>query len=124
MLNFGHETEELAFEDSTGDLYDAMIDIVAMLNKHGNGNLYFGVLSNGDVKGCRIVDETLRFVSRVISESIKPQIFPRITKITLDGRDILEVMVDGENKPYSAYGKYYIRVAGESRECNPESIQA
>lgn len=34
MINFGHETEELEFKRSTGEVHDAMKDIVAILNKH------------------------------------------------------------------------------------------
>ena len=123
MINFGHETEELEFKKTTGELHDAVIDIAAILNKHGKGTLYFGVNPNGDVKGFQIVESTLRDVSRVIFESIKPQIYPQIEKITIDGRDIIEVKFDGANKPYSAYGKYYIRIADESRELNPEELK-
>ena len=124
MINFGHETEELEFKKTTGELHDAVIDIAAILNKHEKGTLYFGVLPNGDVKGFQIVESTLRDVSRAVFEGIRPQIYPRIEKITIDGRDIIEVRFDGSVKPYSAYGKYYIRVADESRELNPEELKS
>ncbi len=39
MINFGHETEELEFKKTTGELHDAMTDIAAMLNKHERGTL-------------------------------------------------------------------------------------
>ena len=123
MINFGHETEELEFKKSTGETRDAMKDIVAILNKHEKGILYFGVAPNGDVKGLQVVESTLRDVSRVIFESIKPQIYPQIQKITIDDCDIIEVKFSGKNKPYSAYGKYYIRVADESRELTPAELK-
>ena len=123
MINFGHETEELEFKKTTGELHEAMIDVVAMLNKHGQGTLYFGVLPSGDVKGLQVAESTLRDVSRVIFESIKPQIYPQIQKITIDGCDIIEVKFSGKGKPYSAYGKYYIRVADESRELTPAELK-
>lgn len=123
MINFGHETEELEFKKTTGELHEAMIDVVAMLNKHGQGTLYFGVLPSGDVKGLQVAESTLRDVSRVIFESIKPQIYPQIQKITIDGCDIIEVKFSGKSKPYSAYGKYYIRVADESRELTPAELK-
>ena len=84
MINFGHETEELEFKKTTGELHDAMIDIVAILNKHGQGTLYFGITPSGDVKGLQVVESTLRDVSRIVFESIKPQIYPQIQKITID----------------------------------------
>ena len=123
MINFGHETEELEFKRSTGEVHDAMKDVVAILNKHEKGILYFGVAPNGDVKGLQVAESTLRDVSRVVFESIKPQIYPQIQKITIDGCDIIEVKVSGKNKPYSAYGKYYIRVADESRELTPAELK-
>lgn len=123
MINFGHETEELEFKKTTGELHDAMIDIVAILNKHGQGTLYFGITPSGDVKGLQVVESTLRDVSRIVFESIKPQIYPQIQKITIDGCDIIEVKFNGKNKPYSAYGKYYIRVADESRELTPSELK-
>ena len=123
MINFGHETEELEFKKSTGEVHDAMKDVVAILNKHEKGILYFGVAPNGDVKGLQVAESTLRDVSRVVFESIKPQIYPQIQKITIDGCDIIEVKFSGKNKPYSAYGKYYIRVADESRELTPAELK-
>lgn len=123
MINFGHETEILEFKKTTGELHDAIIDMVAILNKHENGTVYFGVLPSGDVKGFQIVESTLRDVSRFVFEGIKPQIYPQIEKITIDGRDIIEVKFSGRNKPYSAYGKYYIRVADESREMTPDELK-
>ena len=123
MINFGHETEELEFKRSTGEVHDAMKDVVAILNKHEKGILYFGVAPNGDVKGLQVAQSTLRDVSRVVFESIKPQIYPQIQKITIDGCDIIEVKFSGKNKPYSAYGKYYIRVADESRELTPAELK-
>lgn len=123
MINFGHETEELEFKKSTNELREAMKDIVAILNKHEKGVLYFGVAPNGDVKGLQIVESTLRDVSRVVYESIKPQIYPQIQKVTIDGCDIIEVKFNGKNKPYSAYGKYYVRVADESKELTPSELK-
>jgi ATP-dependent DNA helicase RecG len=124
VINFGHETEELEFKKTTGELHDAVIDMAAILNKHERGTLYFGVWPNGDVKGFQIVESTLRDVSRTVYESIRPQIYPQVEKITIDGRDIIEVKFDGSNRPYSAYGKYYLRVADESREMNPEELKS
>lgn len=123
MINFGHETEVLEFKKTTGELHDAIIDMAAILNKHDNGTLYFGVLPSGDVKGFQIVESTLRDVSRFVFEGIKPQIYPQIKKITIDGRDIIEVKFSGRSRPYSAYGKYYIRVADESRDMTPDELK-
>ena len=123
MLNFGQETEQLEFKKTTGELREAAVDIAAILNKHGGGSLYFGILPNGDVKGFSVNESTLRDVSRVIFEAIKPQIYPEIKKVTLDGRDLIEVTFSGTDFPYSAFGRYYLRVADESREMTPGELR-
>lgn len=60
MVNIGIETEQIEYKKTTGELKEAVISIVAILNKHGFGELYFGVRNNGDVLGQVINDETLR----------------------------------------------------------------
>ncbi len=123
MVNLGHETERIEFKKTTGEINEAIIDIVAILNKHGEGTLYFGVAPSGDVKGQQVSESTLRDVSRKVFENIKPQIFPQIEKVTVDGKDIIQVNFSGKEKPYSACGRYYIRIADESRELTPAELR-
>lgn len=42
-MNLGKETERIEFKKSTSELKQAMNSISAILNKHGEGILYFGV---------------------------------------------------------------------------------
>ena len=49
MENIGIETEQIEYKKTTGELKEAITSIVAILNKHGSGELYFGVRNNGDV---------------------------------------------------------------------------
>ena len=122
-MNLGRETEYLEFKETTNELETAMIDICAMLNKHGRGILYFGVKNNGTVRGFQIGESTERDVSRKIFESIKPQIYPDIETEMLDEtKGYIKVSFEGTNLPYSANGRYYMRVADESRELNPEEL--
>lgn len=46
-LNLGIENETLEFKKSTGELKEAMYSICAILNKHQQGELYFGVKPDG-----------------------------------------------------------------------------
>ena len=78
MTNIGMETEQIEYKKTTGELKEAIISIVAILNKHGSGELYFGVRNNGDILGQVINDETLRKVSQAIRNHITPDIFPEI----------------------------------------------
>ena len=64
-----------------------------------------------------------RDVSRTVYESIKPQIYPAITEEILDDRHVIKVEFSGENAPYSAYGRYYLRTADEDREVSPTELK-
>lgn len=50
-MNVGIENETLEFKKSTSELTEGVISLAAMLNKHGEGTVYFGVKNNGDVIG-------------------------------------------------------------------------
>lgn len=51
MENIGIEMEQIEYKKTIGELKEAITSIVAILNKHGSGKLYFGVRNNGDVLG-------------------------------------------------------------------------
>ena len=122
-MNLGKESETLEFKKTTGELKEAMVSIVSILNKHGVGTLYFGVKPNGDVTGQDVSESSLRDVSRLVFESIRPQIYPAIEEIELDGTKLIKVEFSGENVPYSAAGRYYLRTADEDREVSPEELK-
>lgn len=122
-MNLGIETETLEFKKSTGEMKEAMISIASILNKHGIGTLYFGVKPNGDVIGQDVSESSLRDVSRAVYENIRPQIYPAIEEVILDGRHLIKVEFSGEHTPYSAAGRYYLRTADEDREVAPEELK-
>jgi len=122
-LNLGWETETVEFKKSTGELKEGIISLSSMLNKHSDGTVYFGVKNNGDVVGQVIGDRTLRDISQMIAASIKPQIIPTITLELLDGSNVVKVQAQGGEKPYSAFGRYYIRSADEDRELSPIELR-
>ena len=124
MMNLGKETETLEFKKTTGEMKEAMVSIASILNKHGVGTLYFGVKSNGDVTGQDVSESSLRDVSRVVYENIKPQIYPVITEEVFDGKHTIKVEFSGESAPYSSAGRYYLRTADEDREVTPEDLRA
>lgn len=118
----GRETERVEFKKTTSELNEAIIDICAILNKHGQGELYFGVKNDGEVCGLSIGDSTERDISRKIFEKIRPQIYPTIELKNIDNENVIKVTFIGSSKPYSADGKYYMRVADESRELTPQEL--
>lgn len=114
MENIGIETEQIEYKKTTGELKEAITSIVAILNKHGVGELYFGVRNNGDVLGQEITDETLRKVSQAIQNHITPSIFPEITvKTFAENKRTVYVKFSGDQQPYLAYNVARIRQADE-----------
>lgn len=122
-MNIGYETEIIEYKKSTGELKEGIISLTSMLNKHSTGTLYFGVKNNGDVIGQEIGDRTLRDISQMIANSVKPQIIPTITLELLDNNNVIKVAVQGNERPYSAFGRYYVRSADEDRELSPVELK-
>ena len=63
-VNLGRETERIEFKKSTSELREGVISVCAMLNKHGEGTLYFGVKDNGDVIGQVVGRDTKKIWKR------------------------------------------------------------
>lgn len=120
---FRKRNRNFGIQKTTGELKEAMISISSILNKHGVGTLYFGVKPNGDAIGQDVSESSLRDVSRLVYESIKPQIYPVIQEEILDGRHVIKVEFNGEDFPYSAMGRYYLRTADEDREVTPAELR-
>lgn len=115
MYNIGEETEQIEFKKSTGELKEGVISVASILNKHGSGELYFGVKNNGDVIGQDISDTTLRDISRSISEHIRPMIYPLVEKRNYGDKTVAYVKFEGNRAPYLAYNVPRIRVADEDK---------
>src|SRR3990167_2195 len=114
------EDETTEFKRSTSELKEAMISIVAILNKHQKGKLYFGINNEGTVIGQTVTDRTMREISQAISQSIEPQIFPKITEINLESKTCVHVEFFGYDVPYYAFGRAYVRVGDEDRKISPQ----
>ena len=67
-------------------------------------------------------ESSLRDVSRFVYEFIKPQIYPMIQEEVLDDRHVIKIEFHGEDYPYSAAGRYYLRTADEDREVTPAEL--
>ena len=123
-MNLGSETEVIEFKKSSSELKEGIISLSSMLNKHGEATLYFGIKNDGTVMGQEIGDNTLRNISQGIANHIKPQIIPTISVILMDHKNIIKVEARGNEVPYSAYGKYYVRSADEDRELSPNQLKS
>ena len=121
-MNLGRETETVEFKESLAEKDEAMKAMGAILNKRGEGTIYFGVLNNGDVTGLVVGPKTESDVAQKINSSVEPVPFYRIqTKNTPEGKEFIEVSFRGLEKPYRAKGNYYLR-NGERDDLMPTSL--
>ena len=117
------ESEILELKRSTSELKEAIISIAAILNKHQRGELYFGIRNDGAVVGQMVNDKTIRDISKAIGDHIEPKIFPAINKTSLRGKDCIHVEFNGNETPYYAYGRAYIRVGDSDRKLSAKEIE-
>lgn len=114
-MNFGKENEKVEFKKSTGELHQAIESAASILNKHGSGIIYFGVADNGEVEGQQISDSTIKNVADAFTRDIEPKITPTIEELDYEGKSVLKVTFFGSQKPYSAFGKFQVRVGSQNR---------
>lgn len=117
------ESEAVELKKSTSELKEAVISMVAMLNKHQRGDVIFGVRSDGAVVGQQVSDKTIRDVSKAIADHIEPKVYPVVEQISIDGKPCIKVQVEGGEHPYYAYGRAYIRVGDEDRQLSAKELE-
>ncbi len=103
------ESETVEFKKSTSELKEGVISLASMLNKNGRGILYFGVRNDGTIVGQQNGQKTTSDISKAIKLFLKPRITPKIELITEEDKQIVKITVRGEDRPYSAYDRYYVR---------------
>lgn len=89
LNNKFQEDEVTEFKKSTSELKEAIVSIVAILNKHKGGKLYFGIKDDGTIVDQQISSKTLRAVSEAITTNIEPRIYPKVTNIKIELRYII-----------------------------------
>lgn len=117
------ETETVELKKSLAELKQGLISLAAMLNKHGQGELWFGIAPNGKAVGLEINEKTLRDVSQAITAHIEPAIYPHITQQRIDGKHCLHIKAEGWQQPYLAYGRAYMRVADEDKKLSASELK-
>lgn len=117
------ESKTLELKKSTSEIKEAVISIVSILNKNQHGELFFGIKNNGVVIGQNVAEKTIRDVSKSIADNIEPKIYPHISHIKTDRKSCIKVRFKGNDIPYFAYGRAYIRVADEDRQLSAKELE-
>jgi ATP-dependent DNA helicase RecG len=117
------ESETIEFKKSLAELKEGLVFIAAILNKHGAGEVWFGVRHDGIAVGLDVSEKALRDISQSIGAHIEPKIFPSITRESRAGKTCIKVVFDGKETPYFAYGRAYMRVADEDRQISAKELE-
>ncbi|MCF0107340.1 MAG: ATP-binding protein, partial [Holdemanella sp.] len=122
-MNLGFESEYVEFKLTTGERKEALESICAILNKHTEGTLYFGVDDRGNVKGQQVSDSTKRDISRWISESIDPKITATIETFPILDKQYIKVSFYGYNRPYNVNGTFFTRIGTENKKMSTDELR-
>lgn len=124
QLNFSYEDEKQEFKSSLSQLDNGIHSLAAMLNKHGEGCVYFGVDNKGKIIGLntQLGEETIKKISTRIALMIKPLIVPEIIFQNYNEKTIIKVYAKGNNRPYSSSGNYLIRIGSENKQIEPDLL--
>ncbi len=117
------ENEQLEYKKTTAELKEGVISLSSMINKHGHGIVYFGVKNDGSIYGQPIGKDTTSNISKEIKNYLRPVVSPFIDVLNVDNKTIIKVEAYGEDKPYSAYGRYYLRSDDEDLQMTNSQLE-
>jgi ATP-dependent DNA helicase RecG len=117
------ESETIELKKSLTALKEGLISIAAILNKHGAGELWFGIPPNGKPDGLAVNEKTLRDISQAIAAHIEPRIYPQVAEEIRGGKTCIKIAFSGKERPYFAYGRAYMRVADEDRHLTAKELE-
>lgn len=117
-MNFGTENEYQEFKESLDQLDKGLKSITAMLNKHREATVYFGVNDRGDICGLTIGENTLMNIRSKVKETIAPRIYPNIEICEENEKTYIKITAKGNDIPYSYDGRYYIRTISADEQAD------
>ena len=62
-------------------------------------------------------------MSRAVSEGIEPHVYPKIRRVKLNGKNCVAVDFSGEETPYLAFGRAYVRVGDENKQLSTRELE-
>ena len=123
MTRTAFETETIGYKKSLSELKEGILTLTAMLNKNGHGTVYFGIDDKKNVIGVDIGKDTLKNITSTMFDSTDPHIIPRVEVIDMDGKNIIQVSAEGNNRPYAYRSTVYIRTGEEDRKAPMDEIR-
>ena len=118
------ENEVVELKKSLTQLKEGIISLSSMLNKNNHGEVYFGISDEGKIIGIDIGKKTTADVTHEVQNHLKPLPYNvQVEEIKEEGKSVIKVTADGNDTPYSAYGRYYIRINDADIIMNSSQLQ-
>jgi ATP-dependent DNA helicase RecG len=107
-LSQGGEQETVEFKKTTGQLFEGIRSVCAMLNGKG-GFVLFGVTPAGEIRGQDVTTKTLEDVHNDLRK-IEPPAFPDVETVRLpSGKSVIALRVPGGGGPFAYDGRPFMR---------------
>jgi len=118
------EGQMIEFKESFAEERDAIKSLCAFTHADG-GTVFFGVRNDGTVCGVSLGNNTLENFANQVRTNTQPSLTPRIYKCTIEGKDVIGVIVDKlpANEVCFAYNIAYVRVGKTDQVMPPNQIR-
>ena len=102
---------KIEYKKSLAQLKEGVISLSSMLNKEHKCELFFGIGPDKKLYRYDISKKTLADISNEIRTNLKPlPVCLDVETVVVEGVEVIRIYAEGDDTPYSAYGRYYIRV--------------
>ena len=123
-MNLGQENEKQEFKTGLAQLEKGLKSLTAMLNRGGEGTVYFGVNDDGEVVGVNIGARSLMDIRERAAELIEPRIVCDIAELKDEtGLRYIRLHAEGGDTPYSFDGRYYIRTVAADEQAGNDVLR-
>jgi len=101
---------------------EAIETATAFANTNG-GVILIGINNKGKIKGVSIGKETLKEWVNKISQATEPILIPEIEKHSIEGKDIVEIIIkESPIKPVAYKGICFLRIKNSNRKLSPKEV--
>lgn len=119
------EDEKNEFKESLTQVDKGLKSLTAMLNRNGEGNVYFGIRDDGEIVGLKNIGKnTLQDIRQRVRDFIFPQVVINTRVLTTsEGIKYINLSAVGSEIPYSYDGRYYIRSGSSDEQLTPQMLR-
>lgn len=108
------EGQEVEFKPSLSDV-NRIVEVIASFANAKGGAIIVGVRGRKLI-GVEVGKDTIERLANKITDNTDPIIYPKVETHSMEGKTIIIASIpEGENKPYLAFGRPFVRVANVTK---------